>query len=90
MDPAELLPRLNEVLPAARGWIERLVAENRPLARPVQALGFQRLTGYFPESALGDWRRTPCGWRRKTKRPGASSRRFSVAMPVSARPGFVT
>jgi hypothetical protein len=39
-------------LPAVSGWIERLIENNRRLARPVSSFGFTRLPVYFSDDTL--------------------------------------
>lgn len=43
---------MNSALPGVRAWIASAVAEYRPRATPVAALGFERLPLYFPEDVL--------------------------------------
>jgi hypothetical protein len=55
-DVADLLQRLNIALPRVRAWIADLLAEHSSRARPVDALGFQRLPEYLAGTVLSGTR----------------------------------
>ena len=54
----DVLRRLQQALPQVSKWIDELLADHSPTARPVAGLPFERLGQYFPASLLRDTRTT--------------------------------